>query len=186
MRNERQRPARSPRPHRRRPRHPRRRRHRQLHGRAAATSPPMARSRPRTARGASSVKVVRVTPKGVDRAHRRHHRPQRRGGAQGHCALCAARAAARRRPRASSTTPTSSGCAPRTTRARASAPSSPSQNYGAGDLLEVRLEGQRNTELIPFTDAFVPVVDVAGGTRRRRAAADAATMTGRDEERRRR
>ena len=37
------------------------------------------------------------------------------------------------------------------------------QNYGAGDLLEVRLEGQRVTELIPFTDAFVPVVDVAGG-----------------------
>jgi 16S rRNA processing protein RimM len=37
------------------------------------------------------------------------------------------------------------------------------QNYGAGNLLEVRLEGQRATELIPFTDAFVPVVDVAGG-----------------------
>jgi 16S rRNA processing protein RimM len=37
------------------------------------------------------------------------------------------------------------------------------QNYGAGDLLEVRLEGQRATVLIPFTDAFVPVVDVAGG-----------------------
>jgi 16S rRNA processing protein RimM len=37
------------------------------------------------------------------------------------------------------------------------------QNYGAGDLLEVRLEGQRATELIPFTDAFVPVVDVAAG-----------------------
>jgi 16S rRNA processing protein RimM len=37
------------------------------------------------------------------------------------------------------------------------------QNYGAGDLLEVRLAGQRATELIPFTDAFVPVVDVAGG-----------------------
>jgi 16S rRNA processing protein RimM len=35
------------------------------------------------------------------------------------------------------------------------------QNYGAGDLLEVRLEGQRATELIPFTDAFVPIVDVA-------------------------
>ena len=37
------------------------------------------------------------------------------------------------------------------------------QNYGAGDLLEVRLEGQRATELIPFTDAFVPVVDVPAG-----------------------
>ena len=37
------------------------------------------------------------------------------------------------------------------------------QNYGAGDLLEVRLDGQSITELLPFTDAFVPVVDVAGG-----------------------
>ena len=37
------------------------------------------------------------------------------------------------------------------------------QNYGAGDLLEVRLEGQSVTELIPFTDAFVPVVDIAAG-----------------------
>lgn len=37
------------------------------------------------------------------------------------------------------------------------------QNYGAGDLLEVRLEGQRITELIPFVHAFVPVVDVAAG-----------------------
>jgi len=37
------------------------------------------------------------------------------------------------------------------------------QNYGAGDLLEVRLEGQRITELIPFVDDFVPIVDIAGG-----------------------
>jgi 16S rRNA processing protein RimM len=37
------------------------------------------------------------------------------------------------------------------------------QNYGAGDLLEVRLDGQTITELLPFTNAFVPVVDVAGG-----------------------
>lgn len=37
------------------------------------------------------------------------------------------------------------------------------QNYGAGDLLEVRLAGQSATELIPFTDAYVPVVDVAAG-----------------------
>jgi 16S rRNA processing protein RimM len=36
-------------------------------------------------------------------------------------------------------------------------------NYGAGDLLEVKLEGKRDSELIPFTDAFVPVVDIAGG-----------------------
>lgn len=37
------------------------------------------------------------------------------------------------------------------------------QNYGAGDLLELALTGQQVTELIPFTDTFVPVVDVAGG-----------------------
>jgi 16S rRNA processing protein RimM len=37
------------------------------------------------------------------------------------------------------------------------------QNYGAGDLLEIRLEGSRRTELVPFTNAFVPDVDIAGG-----------------------
>jgi 16S rRNA processing protein RimM len=37
------------------------------------------------------------------------------------------------------------------------------ENYGAGDILELRLEGQSKTELIPFSDAFVPVVDIAGG-----------------------
>ena len=35
------------------------------------------------------------------------------------------------------------------------------QNFGAGDLLEIRLAGARQTELIPFTDASVPEVDVA-------------------------
>jgi 16S rRNA processing protein RimM len=34
------------------------------------------------------------------------------------------------------------------------------QNYGAGDLIEVRLAGSAKTELIPFTDACVPEVDV--------------------------
>ena len=37
-------------------------------------------------------------------------------------------------------------------------------NYGAGDILELRLEGTRETELIPFADAFVPAVDVGAGT----------------------
>lgn len=37
------------------------------------------------------------------------------------------------------------------------------QNYGAGDLLEIRLDGVAATELVPFTDTFVPTVDVAGG-----------------------
>lgn len=36
-------------------------------------------------------------------------------------------------------------------------------NYGAGDLLEIALAGARKTELVPFTPAFVPEVDVAGG-----------------------
>jgi 16S rRNA processing protein RimM len=36
-------------------------------------------------------------------------------------------------------------------------------NYGAGDLLEIQLESSRETELVPFTHAFVPEVDVAGG-----------------------
>ncbi len=34
------------------------------------------------------------------------------------------------------------------------------QNYGAGDLLEIRLAGSAKTELVPFTDACVPEVDV--------------------------
>jgi 16S rRNA processing protein RimM len=34
------------------------------------------------------------------------------------------------------------------------------QNYGAGDLLELRLAGKSQTELIPFTEAHVPEVDV--------------------------
>lgn len=35
------------------------------------------------------------------------------------------------------------------------------QNYGAGDLLEIRLPDGRATELVPFTDSFVPSVDIA-------------------------
>jgi 16S rRNA processing protein RimM len=36
-------------------------------------------------------------------------------------------------------------------------------NYGAGDLLEIRLAGSANTELIPFTETYVPKVDAAAG-----------------------
>src|SRR5690606_8043369 len=36
-------------------------------------------------------------------------------------------------------------------------------NYGAGDLLEIRLKGSRSTELVPFGEAYVPEVDLAGG-----------------------
>ncbi|WP_208111573.1 ribosome maturation factor RimM [Enterovirga rhinocerotis] len=36
-------------------------------------------------------------------------------------------------------------------------------DYGGGELLEIAVEGRRRTELLPFTKAFVPVVDIAGG-----------------------
>lgn len=35
------------------------------------------------------------------------------------------------------------------------------QNYGAGDLLEIRLIGRSQTEFAPFTEACVPEVNVA-------------------------
>jgi 16S rRNA processing protein RimM len=35
------------------------------------------------------------------------------------------------------------------------------QNFGAGDLLELKLAGKRDTELLPFTDPVVPHVDLA-------------------------
>lgn len=35
-------------------------------------------------------------------------------------------------------------------------------NFGAGDLIEVRLAAGGETELVPFTDAFVPTVDIPG------------------------
>jgi 16S rRNA processing protein RimM len=37
------------------------------------------------------------------------------------------------------------------------------QNFGAGDLLELRAAGESNTVLLPFTSTTVPVVDIAGG-----------------------
>ena len=37
------------------------------------------------------------------------------------------------------------------------------QNYGAGDILEIDL-GQGRSELVPFTRAAVPAVDLAAGT----------------------
>jgi 16S rRNA processing protein RimM len=37
-------------------------------------------------------------------------------------------------------------------------------NYGAGDILELRVDGRSETELIPFAAAYVPSVDVAAGT----------------------
>ena len=37
------------------------------------------------------------------------------------------------------------------------------QNFGAGDLLEIRGGGSGRTVLVPFTQAAVPLVDVKGG-----------------------
>jgi 16S rRNA processing protein RimM len=36
-------------------------------------------------------------------------------------------------------------------------------NFGGGDLLEIRVEGRKDTLLVPFTDSFVPDVDIARG-----------------------
>jgi len=36
-------------------------------------------------------------------------------------------------------------------------------DFGAGDILELRQDGKRDTVMLPFTTATVPVVDVAGG-----------------------
>jgi 16S rRNA processing protein RimM len=37
------------------------------------------------------------------------------------------------------------------------------QNFGAGDLLEIRLANSSRTELVPFTEAAVPSVDLDAG-----------------------
>lgn len=38
------------------------------------------------------------------------------------------------------------------------------QNFGAGDLLEIRTQDGRDSEYIPFTNACVPVVDITAQT----------------------
>jgi 16S rRNA processing protein RimM len=35
-------------------------------------------------------------------------------------------------------------------------------DFGAGDILELRQEGKRDTVMLPFTSATVPMVDIAG------------------------
>lgn len=37
------------------------------------------------------------------------------------------------------------------------------QNYGAGDLIEYRVAGKQQTELLPFNETFVPEVDLDAG-----------------------
>jgi 16S rRNA processing protein RimM len=36
-------------------------------------------------------------------------------------------------------------------------------NFGAGDLIEIRLAGSGKTELVPFTAATVPTLDATAG-----------------------
>jgi len=36
-------------------------------------------------------------------------------------------------------------------------------NFGAGDILELRPQAGGTTIMLPFTDAFVPSIDIAGG-----------------------
>jgi 16S rRNA processing protein RimM len=36
-------------------------------------------------------------------------------------------------------------------------------NFGAGDLIELRLAGSNDTEFLPFTKFCVPTIDIAGG-----------------------
>ncbi len=37
------------------------------------------------------------------------------------------------------------------------------QNYGAGDLLDVKVDGRKDSVLIPFAKGFVAKTDIAGG-----------------------
>lgn len=37
------------------------------------------------------------------------------------------------------------------------------QNFGGGELLEIERAGAKETDYVPFTDACVPVIDIAAG-----------------------
>jgi 16S rRNA processing protein RimM len=53
------------------------------------------------------------------------------------------------------------------------------QNFGAGDLLEIRLAASGKIELVPFTEAVVPEIDIAAG---RAVVAMPAAASGDEEE----
>jgi len=36
-------------------------------------------------------------------------------------------------------------------------------NFGAGDIIEIKLNGQKETEMLPFTKSYVPVIDIENG-----------------------
>ena len=37
------------------------------------------------------------------------------------------------------------------------------QNYGAGDIIEIKLDGQKETEMLPFNKAYVPTINIDEG-----------------------
>ncbi|MBQ9271330.1 MAG: 16S rRNA processing protein RimM [Alphaproteobacteria bacterium] len=37
------------------------------------------------------------------------------------------------------------------------------QNYGAGDIIEIKLDGKKETEMLPFTKTYVPTINVEEG-----------------------
>ena len=43
-------------------------------------------------------------------------------------------------------------------------------NFGAGDLVEIKPQGGGEPLMVPFTDAAVPEIDIAGAPHGRRAA----------------
>jgi 16S rRNA processing protein RimM len=51
------------------------------------------------------------------------------------------------------------------------------ENFGAGDLLEIQLQGSKETEFVPFTNVCVPEVDIKNG----RATVIPPIMTGEPE-----
>lgn len=36
-------------------------------------------------------------------------------------------------------------------------------NFGAGDIIELKLDGQKETEMLPFTKQYVPEINIADG-----------------------
>ena len=95
----------SPRPHRRGARHPRRGADPRLHGGAGGHRRLRAAVRRRPARSFEIASRARDA-QGRGGAHRRHRRPHRGRGAEGHRALRRLASGCRQRPRASSTMPT--------------------------------------------------------------------------------
>lgn len=37
------------------------------------------------------------------------------------------------------------------------------ENFGAGEIIEIKLTGQKETELLPFTEQYVPTIDIEHG-----------------------